>query len=86
MDIQALNARIHERRLREHFHQIVLAEHVTSVYEPIVNARTRRIMGYDRPEFLRGLQTTHDFSRARRDSGAHLLLWRVDGRRPVDPR
>jgi EAL domain-containing protein (putative c-di-GMP-specific phosphodiesterase class I) len=43
----ALNARIHERRLREQFHQVILAENLSSVYEPIVDARTREVMGYE---------------------------------------
>lgn len=42
-----LNARIHERKLREQFHQVVLAENLQSVYEPIVDARTREVMAYE---------------------------------------
>lgn len=42
-----LNARIHQRRLREQFHQVILAERVSSVYEPIVDARTRQVMAYE---------------------------------------
>jgi len=42
-----LNERIHERRLREQFHQVILAEDLSSVYEPIVDARTRQVMGYE---------------------------------------
>lgn len=43
----SLNARIYERKLREQFHQVILAENLASVYEPIVDARTRQVMGYE---------------------------------------
>jgi len=43
----ALNARIHDRKLREQFHQVILSENLASVYEPIVDARTRQVMGYE---------------------------------------
>ncbi len=42
-----LNAQIHQRRLREQFHQVILAEDVSSVYEPIVDAKTRKVMAYE---------------------------------------
>lgn len=42
-----LNRRIHERKLRERFNSLVLAEQVSSVYEPIVQASSRRLMGYE---------------------------------------
>jgi len=42
-----LNARIYERKLRDQFHQVILAENVASVYEPIVDARNRKVMGYE---------------------------------------
>jgi len=52
----ALNARLHERRLRGQFHQVILAERLSSVYEPIVDARTRKVMGYE--ALIRGPEGT----------------------------
>lgn len=46
-DEAELNSRIHDRRLREQFNQVVLAENLSSIYEPIVDARTRAVMGFE---------------------------------------
>jgi len=42
-----LNAKIESRNRAKHFLDLVLAEDVTALYEPIVNVTTREVIGYE---------------------------------------
>jgi EAL domain-containing protein (putative c-di-GMP-specific phosphodiesterase class I) len=46
-DDAALNRRIQERQRRSEFLELVLDRRVTSVYEPIVDVKTRTVFGYE---------------------------------------